>query len=581
MMNKNKLYLIGLLLATILVTPAYAADPFDEFTYSGVLKDDSGDLITEFLDITLRLYDLLTDGTLLWSEVHYDVNIVDGNLTLAAGSINDIGDEVDLTQELYLEVVIQGSLTTITEVESLEHDEINGEFNSLIKSDSGIYILAYQGEDNDGFISTFTISTNGKTITEIASLEHDEADARYNSLVQVDSDTYALAYEGANNDGFIKTFTIPVDGSTITEEESLEHDESDGQANSLVQVDSDTYALAYRGTGPDGIIKTFTISANGETITEEESLVFADVVGGDKFSLVQVDSDTYALAYEGASGDGFISTFTILADGETITEKASLEHDESNGGMNSLVQVDSDTYALAYSGGSFTGFISTFTIPADGSTITEVASLEHNEGNNNWSSLVQVDSDTYILAYSGADFDGFISVFTIPVDGSTITEVGSLEHDGADASYNSLVQVDSNTYALAYADIDLDGVIKTFTISIEETLDPRTKVAATPYSLATNRTSTDFDVNSLNIFNATNINATGSFYLNATNPIHVGSINDGDGGALLDGIIDVYVSGKYAYVTAVNDDTVSIIDISDPTNPTLVGSITDDGSTEL
>ncbi len=44
--------------------------------------------------------------------------------------------------------------------------------------------------------------------TEVASLEHDTIRGRNNSLVQVDSDTYALAYAGPGLDGFIKTFTF-------------------------------------------------------------------------------------------------------------------------------------------------------------------------------------------------------------------------------------------------------------------------------------------------------------------------------------------------------------------------------------
>ena len=65
---------------------------------------------------------------------------------------------------------------------------------------------------------------------------------RYNSLVQVDSDTYALAYAGTDSDGFISTFTISADGTTITEVESIEHDTVFGQHNSLIKVDSDTFA---------------------------------------------------------------------------------------------------------------------------------------------------------------------------------------------------------------------------------------------------------------------------------------------------------------------------------------------------
>ena len=38
--------------------------------------------------------------------------------------------------------------------------------------------------------------------------EYDDDTGRYNSLVQVDSDTYALAYTGSNSDDYISTFTI-------------------------------------------------------------------------------------------------------------------------------------------------------------------------------------------------------------------------------------------------------------------------------------------------------------------------------------------------------------------------------------
>ena len=278
------------------------------------------------------------------------------------------------------------------------------------------------------------------------------------------------------------------DGGTITEVDSLEHDAANGRYNSLVQVDSDTYALAYAGEGEDGYISTFTISSDGTTITEVESLEH-DTVYGLHNSLVQVDSGTYALAYVGEDNDGFISTFDIDSTGDitpirvanhaTLGEGSSvnLEHDTVFARYNSLVQVDSDTYALAYTGEDNDGFISTFTIPSDGSSITEVESLEHDTVFAYHSSLVQVDSDTYALAYSG--YNGKISTFTISSDG-TITAVktqslgNNLEHDTDGALGNSLVQVDSDTYALAYAESVYDGVgwdghISTFTISVAVT----------------------------------------------------------------------------------------------------------------
>ena len=58
---------------------------------------------------------------------------------------------------------------------------------------------------------------------------------------------------------------------TQSEGNNLEYDTDNGLHNSLVQVDSDTYALAYRGTGDDGFISTFTISAADTTSTTSSS----------------------------------------------------------------------------------------------------------------------------------------------------------------------------------------------------------------------------------------------------------------------------------------------------------------------
>jgi hypothetical protein len=112
-----------------------------------------------------------------------------------------------------------------------------------------------------------------------------------------------------------------------------------------------------------------------------------------------------------APSDVFANDGTITAV-RTQSEDNSFEHDDNtHGKYNSLVQVDADTYALAYSGAGYDGFITTFTISADGSTITKVARLEHDTANGTYNSLVQVDADTYALAYQGADEDGFINYY--------------------------------------------------------------------------------------------------------------------------------------------------------------------------
>ena len=355
------------------------------------------------------------------------------------------------------------------QVASLEHETEMGRHNSIVQVDSDTYALAYSDENEKGWIATFTISSNGSSITEISSLKHNNNQGLYNSLVQVDSDTYLLAYTGPDNDGFISSFTISSDGTSITEIVQLEHQTSHAEYNSLVQVDSDTYALAYSGPNDDGFITTFTVPSNGSSITEVAT-VEHNTSDASYNSLIQVDSDTYVLGYTGSSEDGFIATFTISSNGASITEVSELEHQTSQAGYNALAQVDSDTYALAYSGPGIDGFITTFTVPSNGSSITEVATIEHNTSDASYNSLIQVDSDTYVLAYSGSNEDGFIATFSISSNGATITKVDEIEHDTDKGRHNSIVQIDSDTYALAYEGLNSDGFIKTFSVQSDGTL---------------------------------------------------------------------------------------------------------------
>ena len=342
--------------------------------------------------------------------------------------------------------------------------------------------LAFHSPINNTAFAADT--TNGSIITEVASLEYYTADASDNSLIQVDSDTYALAYtDVATNDGFIDTFTVDADGAitevagsgfdalNLVSTSPFEHNTGDGTHHSFVKVDDDTFVLAYASTALMGKISTNTISADGLSIKGNIVKYEHETVKASYNSIVQVDSDTYALAYTGGDDDGHIQTFTIDEDGLAITKVTNLEHNTSDGTHNSLVKVDDDTFALAYASTSNMGKIATFTISADGATITELVDLEHDTTQATYNSLVKVDSDTYALAYAGDGDDGFIKTFTITSDGSssaaggsTITEVASLEHDTTQATHKSLISA-PHGILLAYTGADDDGFLQTFSIT--------------------------------------------------------------------------------------------------------------------
>ena len=62
---------------------------------------------------------------------------------------------------------------------------------------------------------------------------------------------------------------------------------------------------------------------------------------------------------------------------------------------------------------------------------------------------------------------------------------------------------------------------------------------------------------------------------NPSSPVQVGTIKDGVGATQLNSAHAVYVSGKYAYVASQGDSSLTVIDISNPSSPKEIGTIID------
>ncbi|SVD95793.1 uncharacterized protein METZ01_LOCUS448647, partial [marine metagenome] len=152
----------------------------------------------------------------------------------------------------------------------------------------------------------------------------------------------------------------------------------------------------------------------------------------------------------------------------------------------SIVKLDANTYVVADQTTSNKGQMTTFTIPDDGSTITKVAQIEHSDSYGFWNSMIPIDEDKVLLAYSGNSTDGYIKVFQIPTDGSSITEKAGFEHDTNTGSHNSVVAVDFDTYVLAYGGQSADGYMRTFDYTrAANTVNPRISSAVVAADNAT------------------------------------------------------------------------------------------------
>ncbi len=369
----------------------------------------------------------------------------------------------------------------ITELTTLEHDTGNGVHNSLVQIDATHYMLAYSGGGSDAFLTTFSMD-GSYNVTEIDQIEHDTVLGQFPSLVMIDATKFVLAYSGNGSDGFIKTFSIDGSYDNITLIDSLEHEVTLGQHQSLVMIDSTHFMLAYSGSGSDGYLSTFSVDSNADNITIIDTIEH-DTTLGQYNSLKMISPTRFVLAYSGSGSDGFIKTFSIDGSYDNITLIDSLEHDTTIGLWNSTVLIDSTHLLLAYSGPDtgastlYDGFLKTFSFDGNADNITLIDSLEHDTTLGLYNSIKQIDSNNFLLAYSSTDtggaalYDGFIKTFSIDGSYDTITEIDSVEHDTTQGMWNDLISISETHYILAYSGNGADGYLTTFNVELPSTFE--------------------------------------------------------------------------------------------------------------
>ena len=167
-------------------------------------------------------------------------------------------------------------------------------YQSIVKLDANTYVVADQSTGNTGQMTTFTIPDDGSTITQVTQITHSASFGFWNSMIPIDEDKVLLTYSGNSTDGYIKVFQIPTDGSSITEKAAYEHATLFSSHHSLVALDFDTYVLAMTGNGDDGYIRTFDYTRAANTVNPRISSV---VVAADNATIaVTMNEAVYNLS---------------------------------------------------------------------------------------------------------------------------------------------------------------------------------------------------------------------------------------------------------------------------------------------
>ena len=205
-----------------------------------------------------------------------------------------------------------GSITNL--IDTLEFDTLKGLVPSIIPISGDIYAIAYAGDGDDGFLKTVQIAANGQIAdTVIDTLEFDPEKGKTPDIIHISGDIYAIAYAGQDDDGFLKTVQIATNGLiTDTVIDTLEFDTLKGLAPDIIPISGDVYAIAYAGDGDDGFLKTVAITDDGNILDTVTNTPEFDPEKGKELDIIHISGDVYAIAYAGQDDDGFLKTVDLV-----------------------------------------------------------------------------------------------------------------------------------------------------------------------------------------------------------------------------------------------------------------------------
>ena len=348
-------------------------------------------------------------------------------------------------------------------IDTLEFDKSNCYEPDTIHVADEVYAAAYRGPGNDGFLKTVYIDSAGEIDSDVFdSLEFDGSDGYEPRIVHVSGGVYAIAYRGNDDDGFLKTVSIDADGAIHPVIDTLEFDTSDGYEPSIIRVSGDIFAVAYRGGSSRGYLKTVDIAADGRIGDAIIDTLVFDSSACYEPSVINVAGSVFAIAYRGAGNDGFIKTVDISPDGEIDNDILdSLEFDNRNCREPDIIAVTGGIYAIVYRGTDNAGYLGTVSIDDSGNIGSVIDSFSFDSPGYE-PDIINVSNDIYAVAYRGPGSDGYLKTVAISAAGDIAdSSTDTLRFDASGGYEPDIIRISSGVFAIAYRGPGSDGFIKT------------------------------------------------------------------------------------------------------------------------
>ena len=256
--------------------------------------------------------------------------------------------------------------------------------------------------------------------------------------------------------------------------DALEFDPVFGIFPDIIEVGPGVYAIAYQGPSEFGIVSTVRINSNGEIGSSTlDSLVF-DANAIEDSSIVKVGNGIYAIAYGRLGAGGFVTTISIDSSGNIAgSTLETLQFDSNRAEDITIFGVGTGVYAIVYEGPGLNGFVTTVSINGGGdigAAPIETFGFAPSDGRS--PSVIEVGSGIYAIAYIGPGTDGFLATLSIDSNGDIGgATIDSFEFDPVSTNYPSIIEVGSGIYAISYTRSPSVGTVLTVGIDSSGVID--------------------------------------------------------------------------------------------------------------
>ena len=194
----------------------------------------------------------------------------------------------------------------VSSIKMIQYDAVSGYEPCIVNVTNRLIAITYRGALNHGILKTFKITSTGDITYNGNRVEFDPVSGYEPCLIQVVGNVFAVAYRNTDNDGYVKTFNISSDGTILGTGNMMAFENTVPCFDPwIIHGDQDFYVIAY-STGDSGsttgYVTTVELEKTGSIFTQEDTRREFKIDGRDRCYnpiILHITEHLFAVSFTG------------------------------------------------------------------------------------------------------------------------------------------------------------------------------------------------------------------------------------------------------------------------------------------